>query len=366
MSKIVYGVSGEGSGHSSRARVVAGHLVSQGHVVKIVSYDRGVRNLSDSFDVFETEGLHIASEDNKVSVVKTFTDNLSRLSEGHRKLRELKKELFEAFKPDCVLTDFEPMTAYLAHHYGIPLISVDNQHRMRYMEYPYPPDQDTDRHLTKTIIRAMVPRPDVSLVTSFYPGKPTNDRTHVFPPILRQEVLERTPSDGEHILVYASFGFESLLDILKTFTRERFRIYGANEADEDVAHFTFCPFDVNRFLDDLASAKAVMATAGFSLMTESLYYHKPLMACPMQGQYEQAVNGHLLEVMQLGMNVAEVSPDTVASFLYHLPDYQQGLEDYSTEGNSAILSKLDTLLANDAAEAHAYRRRRKGLDPSDV
>ena len=53
MARIVYGVSGEGSGHSSRAREMLTHLVSAGHQVKVVSYDRGYRNLKDDFDVFE-------------------------------------------------------------------------------------------------------------------------------------------------------------------------------------------------------------------------------------------------------------------------------------------------------------------------
>ena len=102
MARIIYGVSGEGSGHSSRAREMAGHLVAQGHEVRLVSYDRGYRNLKDDFNVFETEGLHIASEDNKVSVVRTFTENLQRLPAGHRRLRELRQSLFKQFQPDVV------------------------------------------------------------------------------------------------------------------------------------------------------------------------------------------------------------------------------------------------------------------------
>jgi hypothetical protein len=41
MAKIVYGVSGEGPGHSSRAREMLTHLQQLGHIVKVVSYDRG-------------------------------------------------------------------------------------------------------------------------------------------------------------------------------------------------------------------------------------------------------------------------------------------------------------------------------------
>ena len=48
MAKIVYGVSGEGSGHSSRARVMIKHLEKLGHAVKVVSYDRGYNNLKEA------------------------------------------------------------------------------------------------------------------------------------------------------------------------------------------------------------------------------------------------------------------------------------------------------------------------------
>ena len=44
MARIVYGLSGEGSGHSSRSQQMARHLVTQGHEVKLASYDRGYRN----------------------------------------------------------------------------------------------------------------------------------------------------------------------------------------------------------------------------------------------------------------------------------------------------------------------------------
>jgi UDP:flavonoid glycosyltransferase YjiC (YdhE family) len=85
------------------------HLQQLGHVVKVVSYDRGYRNLKEDFDVFETEGLHIASSDNRVSKVKTFRDNIQRRPRGHKKLNALRKDIFKTFLPDCVITDFEPM-----------------------------------------------------------------------------------------------------------------------------------------------------------------------------------------------------------------------------------------------------------------
>ena len=282
MVRIVYGVSGEGSGHSSRARVVLRHLVANGHDVRVVSYDRGVRNLADEFDVFETEGLHIATAENRVSIARTFADNLARLSDGVRRLRELKAELFEGFEPHAVLTDFEPMTAYLANHFDLPLVTIDNQHRMRYMAYPRLDALRSEAVVAETVIRLLVPKPDVSLVTTFYFGDVRNDRTFLFPPLLQSEVLELQPAAGDHVLVYATQGFDSLLERLHACPRQEFRVYGFEREGRD-RNLAFRPFSRAGFLDDLVSARGVVATAGFTPSSRHPRSAFPLSLGPIIG-----------------------------------------------------------------------------------
>ena len=358
MTKIVYGVSGEGSGHSSRARETITYLEQLGHVVKVISYDRGYHNLKDDFDVFETEGLHIASSDNRVSKVKTFSENLQRLPRGHKKLQALRKDIFKTFQPDCVITDFEPMTAFLSHHYDLPLISIDNQHRIRYMTYPCPARLQKERRMTVNIIRAMVPRPDVSLVATFYYGEAKNDRTFFFPPILRQSVLTRQPSDGGHVLVYLTSGFESFLKMLKLFPRERFRVYGYDRDEKD-GHIAYKPFSKVEFLKDLASCKAVVATAGFTLMTEAFYLRKPYLALPMRGQFEQELNGYLLARLKYGINLRRIRTEAIGNFLYRLPEYRNNLKTYRAEDNSAIKATLGELLEDNCLRAKEFHYNRR-------
>jgi len=357
MAKIIYGVSGEGSGHSSRAAEIIPFIEDLGHDVKVVSYDRGFKNLKDNFDVFQVEGLHIASLDNKVSVVKTFTDNLKKLPEGHRTLKALRNEIFKKFNPDCVITDFEPMTAYLAHHYNLPLVTVDNQHRIRYMKHDYPLYLIKDQLITENIIRAMVPRPDVSLITSFYFGELKNDRSFVFPPILRESVITHETHSGEHILVYLTSGFESFIEKLKGFRREEFILYGYDRNDED-ENIKYKSFSRDGFLNDLATCKAVMATAGFTLITESIHLRKPYLAVPMLGQFEQELNAVLLDQLGYGINLRKIRKETIGSFLYHLPDFEEKLKGYEASDNSEIKAKIKDLLADGCALAIEYHNKR--------
>lgn len=359
MTRIVYGISGEGSGHSSRAREMMTCLLEAGHEVRAVSYDRGYRNLKDDFDVFETKGLHIRSVDNKVSVVRTFTENFAALPDGMRRLRDLERELFKSFAPHCVITDFEPMTAYLALRHDLPLITLDNQHRMRYMRYPCPPELERDAKLTEAVIRAMVPKPDISLVTTFYFGELKNERTLLFPPILRREVLEREPERGEHVLVYFTSGFETFLSYLAEFPRERFMVYGYDR-EERVGNLEFKRASRTGFLADLATSKAVVSTAGFTLLTEAIHLQKPFLALPMQGQFEQELNALLLKETGFGKNGRKGTAEALGDFLYRLPEYRAALASHEPKGNEAIQSKLLELVAGDAAEARAfYERRRK-------
>jgi len=360
MARIVYGVSGEGSGHSSRSRVVLEHLVEAGHQVKVVTYGRGIGHLKKDFDVFETVGLHIASDNNRLSPLKTLLHNLQQLPEGHGKLKELRREVFKGFVPEVVVTDFEPMSAYLAHHYDIPLVTIDNQHRLRYMDYDYPPQWKNDRNLAVGIIRAMVPKPDVSLVTTYYFGELKNRRTFLFAPLLRSQVLDLKPSTGDHILVYLTSGFEGFVELLKGFPRERFLIYGQGDQGEQ-ANLTFKTPSTDGFLQDLATCKGVMATAGFTLITESLHLKKPYLALPMGGQFEQAINAAFLEKLGCGVNLHQLIPAGIGDFLYRLPEFEAALAEQTAFDNTPLLEKMDALLANNAEEARRFHRRRKEL-----
>lgn len=360
MSRIVYGVSGEGSGHSSRARVVLEYLTRNGHEVKVVTYDRGLKNLGGDFDLFETAGLHIESVDNQVSPLKTLATNLQRLPDGHKKLKALREDIFKKFKPHAVISDFEPMSAYLANHYALPLITIDNQHRLRYMRYDYPPALRKDRQLTVHIIRAMVPKPDVSLVTTFYFDEVKNRRTFLFPPLLRTQVREAVARKENHFLVYLTSGFDTFVDMLKAFRREHFIVYGQGRHGTE-GNLTFKAPSTQGFLDDLATCKGVMATAGFTLITEALHLGKPYLALPMTGQFEQAINAVLLEKMACGVNMHQASRTGIGDFLYRLPEFETALSKQPAFDNKPLLEKVDQLLADNARLALNYHRRRKQL-----
>ena len=357
MTRIIYGYSGEGSGHSARAREMAACLIEAGHDVRLASYDRGFENLSKEFDVIEIEGLTISADENRVSLLKTITENLKRLPAGNRSLWQL-RDIFQEFQPEVVITDFEPMTAYLAQHFDLALITIDNQHRMRYVEYDVPPDGDSEAKLIRRLIQMMVPWPSVSLITSIAAGKLTNDRSFVYPPLVGKDIRELRCSDEGHILVYLTSGFDSLLPILKTYARERFVVYGYDKQQDD-DNLTFKRASRDGFINHLASCKAVIATAGFTLISEALHIGKPYLAMPMSGQFEQELNAWQLSQNGWGAAMTELNDTAIGDFLYRLPDYRERLKTYDRDAALGIRNKLLELVADGAALATEYKRRRE-------
>jgi uncharacterized protein (TIGR00661 family) len=185
--------------------------------------------------------------------------------------------------------------------------------------------------------------------------------------MVAEEVRSLAPTSGEGILVYVTSGFDSLIEMLSRFRRETFWVYGTGrpQGSDGNCHF-FQPSRV-RFLEHLANAKCVVATAGFTLISESLYLAKPYLAFPMEGQYEQELNGFQIAQAGWGRTAKAPSYETIAAFLYDLPEIRSKLqEDGPRSSTEAIRSKLLELVRDDAKLASGFRMARKGgLDPAE-
>src|SRR6185437_15148940 len=112
MANILYGVNGEGAGHSTRAKEVLTHLVAQGHQVHVASFDRGLQNLKDKFEVTEIYGFRFSYVNNRVRYKRTIAKNLITVPQARKSLSQL-NTLAEDAGIDLVITDFEPLTCHL-------------------------------------------------------------------------------------------------------------------------------------------------------------------------------------------------------------------------------------------------------------
>ena len=268
MANILYGVNGEGAGHSTRSREVLAHLVSEGHTVHVASFDRGMQNLRDSFEVTEIYGFRFAYVNNRV-----------------RYNRTVAKNLFTAPKSGAQHPSFERTRRCVADRPG--------DHGFRAVDLPrrtsQAPAGDHDRqpalldeyrrHVSKRVStgrgggEAGVQHDDASRGCQpghdFFQPKVKKAGTYSFPPILREEILAGEADRGR--------GGAGVRDVAGPGTSEtigevrgEFIAYGFGREGRE-GNVTYKRRAWKAFWRILIGAKAVIANAGFSLVTEALH-----------------------------------------------------------------------------------------------
>src|ERR1700739_906456 len=137
MANILYGVNGEGAGHSTRAKEVLTHLVCQGHRVHVASFDRGLQNLKSDFDATEIYGFRFAYVNNRVRYKRTIAKSIITVPQATKSLHHL-NVLVEEENIDLVIPASEPLPCHVGHKRRLPVISIDNQHCLTNAVVSYP------------------------------------------------------------------------------------------------------------------------------------------------------------------------------------------------------------------------------------
>lgn len=343
-------------GHAMRSRVVLEHLVREGHEVEIMASGRAREFLGKRFEgVNQIHGFHMIYEENRVRLGKTLWSNVTTGAAGVPENIGAYFDLIKDFQPEAVISDFESWTYLYAKTHRLPLLSIDN---MQIINRCTLPESVIEGHtaefqLTKAFIKSKLPFCDEYFITTFFRPPVRKERTTLFPPILRPEILAAKATRGDHVLVYQTAeGNESFVEGLRKLDTE-FRIYGIRrsiKSEEREGNLVFRPFSEQGFIDDLASSKAVIAGGGFTLMGEAVYLHKPMLAVPLHRQFEQVLNARYLEHEGFGMATESLDdPEVVKRFLAKVPECEAKLAAYSQDGNTLILKALDGFL--DRAQA---------------
>lgn len=356
--KILYGVTGEGMGHAMRSRVVLEHLIGAGHTVEIMASGRAAAFLAKHFEGVNTiHGLHMILEENRVRKGKTLWANVLSGVLGVPRNIAAYFELIGSFDPEVVISDFESWTYYYGKSRRLPLLSIDNMQVIARCTIPQEiiDDNQAAFQLTKAFIKAKLPGCDAYFITSFFRPPIRKPDTQLFPPILRPEILAAKAAvrAGEHLLVYQSGPNEVLERALAT-SGLPCRIYGMRPgatAEETVGGLRFRPFSEAGFIEDLATCRAVIAGGGFTLMGEAVFLGKPMLAIPLEGQFEQMLNARYLEREGFGAWAPDADdPEMLPRFLAKVPACAQALTRYQQVDNGELLAAVDAFLARAAVE----------------
>lgn len=332
--RIIYGVSGEGFGHSSRAREMISHLIKKGHEVLVITYGQAYPILSKLFKTLKIEGIHLKFRKEGLSLSETIKHNIPGVIKNI-KTGKIRDKTIKEFNPDMAITDYEPTTALIAYKFKIPLISIDNQHRLTHLKLKIPKEYTKDYLIAKTATALNPPKADYYIILSFAKIRPNAKNAKVVSPMLRRIILDSRPKKKNFILVYQTKPDKNLLSILKKIP-ENFIVYGYNVEKKD-KNLIFKKAG-EHFVRDLSSCKAVIASAGFSLMSEALYLKKPYFAIPLKGQFEQTLNALFLKRAGFGEFSENPSEKELNNFISSIKTYGKKISGYKTKSNEAFLA----------------------------
>ena len=338
---IFYCVCGEGMGHAMRTGVIVDRI-KEIYDIHIFTHGNAYNYLNSKFDnVHKIGGFNTVYINNKVNNRKTLINALRRnphnLKSNYEELYKKAREL----SPDIIVTDFEIYSTYVSKLLNIPLISLDNIHMITQAKIDYPQNQKLEMLKAKAVIKTYVVKPKIHIITSFfYPKIKPRKNAIIYPPIIREAILNMEPRIEDHIVVYqTSKESGKLVKRLKALKNENFIVYGFNKEEVD-GNLTYKLFNEDEFYDDLSSSKAVVCNGGFTFISEAICLKKPIYSVPAIGNFEQTLNGFYVQKLGYGEYHNNMSANKIAKFLKRLPRYQEKLSHVKKRNNDGIVKEL--------------------------
>ena len=263
-----------------------------------------------------------------------------------------------SYQADLLVTDFEFFSPRAASRAEVPVLSFNHQQVLTETRYDLPARYWLPAGITCAAIQMIAPRGPAHVLLSsfFFPPLKHPERTTLVPPIIRSDVQELEPADGEHILVYynQADGADHVLDSFRQ-SDASYIVYNFNPPDPDrYPNIQFKQPSIHGFLEDLAQSRAVVCTAGFTLISEALYLGKPLMVIPNRGIFEQTLNALALERAGLGRAVLNrtLSQDDVRAFTDDIATYKSRLPKQNLCGNREAVACIEGVLSRLRPSTH--------------
>lgn len=280
--KVLYAVQGTGNGHIARARQIIPILTEFADVDVWLGGNQSEVKLPVEA-AFKVKGMVLHyNRKGGVSIIKTlFKNNYLQI------VRDILTAPVNNY--DLVINDFESVTAWACLVKGKKCIALSHQASFYYADAPRPRFKNL---IGEAILRWYAPATE-------HIGFHFRSYTHqIFPPVIREEVLQAEPSSGNHITVYLpAFHHDYLLGLFSKLSPYTFHIFSKHtHARMYSNNVEIHPINHERFTASMAASRGVICGAGFETPAEALFLGKKLMVIPIKNQYEQLCNAAALRM----------------------------------------------------------------------
>ena len=272
--RIAVSINGEGRGHITRMTALSLALKDQYELFFWAS-ERDHKVLKEKFGqpVHYLPPLKVAMDGNKVNLWRTASDNFDIVVNNV----QLQKEYIKRFRElniDALISDFEPFLVQTANKCDIPVLQLNHPGIVLRS-----PSLKPDAVVAKVVASMMMGKHENELISSFYNGD--------IGPLIRPEIRRLEPVEKDFVIVYLRPGVRDIaVPILSGMRNIKYRVFPSKEWD---------------FTESLAACRGVITNCGHQLLSEALSLRKPILAFPIEGQYEQRLNARMLSLSGRGM-----------------------------------------------------------------
>ena len=300
--KIFYGVQGTGNGHITRARMMAKALYEADFDVTFQFSGRPAEHYFDMeiFNGYQVkQGMTFNTHKGKVSYWKTALQ-----ANAIRFIKDINSLDLSAY--DCVISDYEPITAWAAKRQKKPVIGIGHQYAFNHAI----PRKGADP-IANQVMKHFAPA-DIGIGLHWHHfGLP------ILPPIID---TPHTPSETQAQKIVVYLPFEDQEDVqrhLSAFTDFEFHVYAPQPIASKHPHITFKPLSRDGFQKDLYDCAGIISNAGFELASESLQLGKKILAKPLHAQMEQISNAAALEQLGYGHTMFDFDAKVIEAWLHN-------------------------------------------------
>jgi uncharacterized protein (TIGR00661 family) len=343
--RIAYGVHGYSRGHATRALSVA-QALGRRHEIQLFAGGDAFDILREHFAVERIPSLGFSYRAGRRSNWHTLRQNWPRLVEllyGGPSVRALRASL-RHFQPDAVISDAEPWTHAAGRSLGVPRIAFDHFGILVHCEVRLPIVDWFKGLFDRCAYRWLMRSPERVLVSSFFRAAARRPGVGVVGPIAREEVRQQTAAAGDHVLAYFNQGSAQLsASVLEALhgAGAPVLLYGTAQSGQR-RNISFRPPGIAGFLEDLASCRAVVSTAGNQLVGEAMVLGKPMLVIP-ESTVEQRLNARELVALGVGEQVAmhQLTAAVIRSFLSRVDGYAARCRSQAHDGRAQALEILE-------------------------
>lgn len=355
--KFLFIVQGDGRGHMTQALALKRMLERSGHeVAGVLIWKSPLREIPHFFldkidskvTTFESPNFAPTAQNRKPELWNSILKVMVHAPTYFKSLTRI-KQCFLSHQPDVVVNFYDLLgrLVFFRYRIKIPQVCIGHQYLMEHPDFKFPPKKKHEAGMVRLLSYFTSVRADLILALSLEPLKNLSDqRTIIVPPLLREEVLNATPSCEDFILGYMlNPGFSDEVVAWHTDNPNTVAHFFWDRKDVPEVHavrknLEFHQINDELFIEMLSRCKGYATTGGFESVCEAMYLGKPVMMVP--AHIEQECNAYDAALHGAGI-VSETF--TVSKLTHYLPLHDPNIKfrNWAQKSESLFLKHLTGL-----------------------